>query len=583
MIRRAPMSLVLVLAAGPAAAQFGFGGPAVAGWAIVGKSTIAAMPAASTVDRGLWYVTDDADCNPATADDGFIVCLDIGASWLLLGPGAGGGGTPDPHAASHQNAGSDEISVAGLSGLLADAQTPLSHVHAAADTTSGAFADARVDGSLEADELLLAGDVDGAANAGDLDEAAVETELEAVLDLADQQGAVTDEQVPDTITAGNYAPLAGATFTGAVSIDNAQSLRLLEDDANGSNHVEFAAPPALTSNTTCTLENDSSPIPDSCVGDGTDGGGATSSGTGLQKGDGAGGLTDTGVASTNGGLAIVNTSAAAVPLSITGAASQSANLLDVTANGGAAGALFNIDSAGRLHTADGSTGVPMIGNKYAFNNANRAGWYWDNGNAAIIYTQGGTDYQFLATNFVRLGSSGVFQWTNAGAVAAADHGISRCSGGGGVCIGSGGAGGFDQAIKSNAQITGATNGGMQNCAYSTELLTLSTGGATTDTSASLAPATSRVEAITYRITTTITTATAFTVKVKAGNSFCSVGTATTSQTTLTSGTTGVLVPCAFADQYNTAAAKLTVDTTGTPSGGALRLHLHSCAFTAPTS
>lgn len=34
-------------------------------------------------------------------------------------------GTPAAHAASHQNGGSDEISVAGLSGLLADAQTPL--------------------------------------------------------------------------------------------------------------------------------------------------------------------------------------------------------------------------------------------------------------------------------------------------------------------------------------------------------------------------------------------------------------------------------------------------------------------------
>jgi hypothetical protein len=37
---------------------------------------------------------------------------------------AGGGG---PHAASHQNGGADEISVAGLSGLLADDQTPTAH------------------------------------------------------------------------------------------------------------------------------------------------------------------------------------------------------------------------------------------------------------------------------------------------------------------------------------------------------------------------------------------------------------------------------------------------------------------------
>lgn len=65
---------------------------------------------------------------------------------------------------------------------------------------SGAASDAQVDGSAEADELVLAGDVDGAANANDLDEVAVETELESVLDLQDLQGAVTDAQVPNTVT-----------------------------------------------------------------------------------------------------------------------------------------------------------------------------------------------------------------------------------------------------------------------------------------------------------------------------------------------------------------------------------------------
>ena len=37
------------------------------------------------------------------------------------------GAAPAAHATSHQNGGSDEISVAGLSGLLADGQTPLAH------------------------------------------------------------------------------------------------------------------------------------------------------------------------------------------------------------------------------------------------------------------------------------------------------------------------------------------------------------------------------------------------------------------------------------------------------------------------
>lgn len=57
----------------------------------------------------------------------------------------------------------------------------------------------------------LAGDVDGAGSANDLDEAAVESELEGVLDLQDLQGAVTDAQVPDGITvtlAGTATALA---------------------------------------------------------------------------------------------------------------------------------------------------------------------------------------------------------------------------------------------------------------------------------------------------------------------------------------------------------------------------------------
>lgn len=43
--------------------------------------------------------------------------------------GVGGGGVPSAHATSHQNGGADEISVAGLSGVLADAQTPAAHNH----------------------------------------------------------------------------------------------------------------------------------------------------------------------------------------------------------------------------------------------------------------------------------------------------------------------------------------------------------------------------------------------------------------------------------------------------------------------
>lgn len=45
--------------------------------------------------------------------------------------------TPAGHAASHENVGGDEIDVGGLSGLLADAQTPLAHAIPGAHTFSG--------------------------------------------------------------------------------------------------------------------------------------------------------------------------------------------------------------------------------------------------------------------------------------------------------------------------------------------------------------------------------------------------------------------------------------------------------------
>ena len=47
---------------------------------------------------------------------------------------------PTAHATDHQNAGSDEINVAGLSGLLADAQTPAAHAFAGAEHTASLLA-----------------------------------------------------------------------------------------------------------------------------------------------------------------------------------------------------------------------------------------------------------------------------------------------------------------------------------------------------------------------------------------------------------------------------------------------------------
>jgi hypothetical protein len=63
--------------------------------------------------------------------------------------------------------------------------------------------------------------------------------------FSELSGSATDAQIPDTITASNYQLIA------------TDLTRLIDN---------------------CDLENDSTPIPDSCVGDGADGGGGGGAG-----------------------------------------------------------------------------------------------------------------------------------------------------------------------------------------------------------------------------------------------------------------------------------------------------------------
>lgn len=73
-----------------------------------------------------------------------------------------------------------------------------------------------------------------------------------------------------TMATGASVTLSGGGTSPILGLDDQGALRFLEEDAGGSNYVAFVAPSALTSNVTITLENDSNPIPDSAVGDGTD-------------------------------------------------------------------------------------------------------------------------------------------------------------------------------------------------------------------------------------------------------------------------------------------------------------------------
>lgn len=70
--------------------------------------------------------------------------------------------------------------------------------------------------------------------------------------------------------------LLGISAVTVFTLDDEMELRFNEEDANGSNYIGFKPPAAITTNVTCTFENDANPIPDSCVGDGSDAGGTIS-------------------------------------------------------------------------------------------------------------------------------------------------------------------------------------------------------------------------------------------------------------------------------------------------------------------
>lgn len=136
----------------------------------------------------------------------------------------------------------------------------------------------------------------------------------------------------------------------------------------------------------------------------------------------------------------------------------------------------------------------------------------------------------------------------------------------------------------NTTQTGA-NGATRVHGVISELMTLSTVGTTTDSAANLLTADSIIEAVTCRVTTTITTATNW-----------SVGDATTAarfssaNSTLTAGTTSVglnhqqgSVATDAAGPVQVTAAKLRITTTGTPGAGAIRCTVFYTQFTAPTS
>lgn len=136
----------------------------------------------------------------------------------------------------------------------------------------------------------------------------------------------------------------------------------------------------------------------------------------------------------------------------------------------------------------------------------------------------------------------------------------------------------EQAIR----LTNISTGELWAHGMASELLTLSTSGTTTDTSANLLPANAIIEAVVARVTTTITTATDW----KLGDA-TTAGRFSAANSTMIAGTTQV--GTIQADQTGAAgprqvsAAKVRVTTTGTPGAGVIRITVFYRSFTAPTS
>lgn len=139
-------------------------------------------------------------------------------------------------------------------------------------------------------------------------------------------------------------------------------------------------------------------------------------------------------------------------------------------------------------------------------------------------------------------------------------------------------------LVSGGNITTA-NGASMTWNVGSESITLSTSGATTDSTADLLPANSIIDSVVCRVTTTVTTATDW-----------SLGDATTAarfaaaNSTMTAGATSIGLVHMFGNVSTTAAgpsqaaaAKLRITTTGTPGAGVIRCTVFSRVFVAPTS
>lgn len=129
------------------------------------------------------------------------------------------------------------------------------------------------------------------------------------------------------------------------------------------------------------------------------------------------------------------------------------------------------------------------------------------------------------------------------------------------------------------------NGAVWTHGVVSELLTLSTSGATTNTSANLLPANSIIEAVLVRVTTTITTAVSFSVgdSTTAARFSASAGGMTAGSTRVGIDHWSGAVTILAAGPSQSSAATVRITCNATPGAGAVRVTVYYRTLTAPTS
>lgn len=252
---------------------------------------------------------------------------------------------------------------------------------------------------------------------------------------------------------------------------------------------------------------------------------------------------------------------------------------DPTTNSGAGSFdIYRSDSAAK------NTQIVPNGNDTAFINPNGT-FYIGTSIAAfnVAFNKSGS-------GFINVVSGGMYGFSSSASEAAftgPDTGISR-NAAGVVELNNGTAGSY-RDLKLRTLTALGTSGETTVQGIVEENVTLSTAGATTDTTIDL-PADSLIDAVTIRITTTITGIDSTSLQFGDSN----VATRFGSVSAFTSGTTGVginqwkgSVTADNAGPTQTSTAKVRLTLAGgadnTPSAGAVRVAIHYRTFTAPTA